>query len=371
MYYRDTYAKIDLDAITHNIHVVQSKTNKKLFAVLKANGYGHSDFYVAKTAMKAGCTMVAVSSLDEALALRRQGFYSQILILGHIRPSDVETAIEHQITIPVVSLDWLYQVIQLNPELNGLLFHIKVDTGMNRVGIKHIEEIKEAISLIHKHNGIVEGIFTHYACADDEDKTMCDTQFSKFKEVVLNCGYTFKWVHCENSAAILSYEDELTNAARLGLVMYGVSPVSGEFDLIPALSLKSHLVRVETIKKGETVGYGATYTADEDCIVGTLPIGYADGFLRANQGRYLYCQGEWCEVIGRVCMDQCMIKLPKMFEVGTAVEIISKNNPVTKMAKELNTIPYEVLCLLSDRIPRKILKNKQQIAVVNKRLREF
>ena len=113
MYYRDTYAKIDLDAIAHNIRVVQSKTNKKLFAVLKANGYGHSDFYVAKTAMKNGCAMVAVSSLDEALALRRQGFYSQILILGHIRPTDVETAIEHQITIPVVSLDWLHQVIQI------------------------------------------------------------------------------------------------------------------------------------------------------------------------------------------------------------------------------------------------------------------
>lgn len=371
MYYRDTYAKIDLDAIAHNIHVIQSNTNKKLIAVMKANGYGHSDFYVAKTAMKAGCSMVAVSSLDEALALRRQGFYSQILILGHIRPSDVETAIEHQITIPVVSMDWLIQVVELNPDLNHLLFHIKIDTGMNRVGIKHIHEVKGAIKTIEEHNGIVEGIFTHYASADEEDKTMCDEQFSKFKEIVLNCNYDFKWIHCENSAAILSYEDDLTNIARLGLAMYGVSPVPGNFDLIPALSLKSHLVRVEEVKQGETVGYGATYTADEDCIIGTLPIGYADGFLRANQGRYLYCQGEWCEVVGRVCMDQCMIKLPKMFKVGTAVEIISINNPVTKMAKELNTIPYEVLCLLSDRIPRKILKNKQQIAVVNKRLREF
>lgn len=371
MYYRDTIAQINLDAIEHNIQYIQRKTPKRLIAVLKANGYGHSDFYVAKSAMEMGCVMVAVSSLDEALALRKQGFLSQILILGHIRPCDIQTAINQNITIPIISLDWLKSVVSCNSDLNHLLFHIKIDTGMNRVGLKTTNEVLEAIELVQKHNGLIEGIFTHYACADEESKEMCDSQFEQFKTIVLDSHFDFKWIHCENSAAILSYDDNFTNAARLGLAMYGVSPIVGEYDLIPALTLKTHIVRIQEIKKGETVGYGATYTADEDCFIATLPIGYADGFLRANQGRYLYCQGEWLEVVGRVCMDQCMVKSSKKFDVGTTVEIISIHTPVTKMAKELNTIPYEVLCLLSDRIPRKIMKNNQQIALINARLREF
>ena len=371
MYYRDTYAKIDCDAIKHNIEFVQSKTKQSLIAVLKANGYGHSDYWVAKTAMKAGCVMVAVSSLDEALALRRQGFYDQILVLGHIRPWDIEAAMEHHITVSVISLEWLDEIIYKKNDLRNLHFHIKVDTGMNRIGLKNASDVKKAISSILEHNGIVEGIFTHYACADSDDKSMCMNQLDLFKDIVSTCNYDFKWIHAENSAAALSFKDDFTNAARLGLVMYGISPVEENHDLIPALSLISHLVHVKKIKKGETVGYGATYTADEDCIIGTLPIGYADGFMRANQGRKLYCRGEWVEVVGRVCMDQCMVKLPYEIEVGASVEIISNNNPITKMANELNTIPYEILCILSDRIPRKIYMNHQQIAIINNRLHEF
>lgn len=370
MYYRDTYIKINCDAIAHNIQTIQNITKKQLIAVVKANAYGHGDYWVANIAMNNGCVMVAVSSLDEALSLRKQGFNAQILVLGHVRPTDIQIAIDYQITIPVISLDWLHEVIHFNQDLQELCLHIKVDTGMNRVGIKSLDEVLETISIIDKHHGILEGIFTHYACADDEDKQMCDSQYNKFKELVLNCNYPFKWVHCENSAAILSYEDNLTNAARCGLVMYGISPLQESFDLKPALSLTSHLVRVQHVKKGEIVGYGATYCADEDCIIGTLPIGYADGFLRINQGRFLYCEGEWIEVVGRVCMDQCMVKLPKVFRVGTPIEILSENNPVTKMANELNTIPYEVLCMLSDRIPRRIYINNQQVAIINKRLHD-
>lgn len=371
MYYRDTYAKIDCDAIFQNLKCIQNRVNQSLIAVLKANGYGHSDYWVAKTAMQAGCVMVAVSSLDEALALRRQGFYDQILVLGHIRPWDIDTAIEHHITVSVVSLDWLKDILQQNHDLRNLVFHIKVDTGMNRIGVKSLEEVKESIALIHEHHGIVEGIFTHYSCADSDSKDMCDVQFKTFQDIVLKSGFDFKWIHCENSAAILSYPDTFTNAARCGLIMYGISPVEDSLELKPALSLISHIVCVKKIKKGEYVGYGATYQASEDCFIATLPIGYADGFTRANQGRFLYCEGEWVEVVGRVCMDQCMVKLSKEVPVGTPVEIISVNNPVTKMAQELHTIPYEILCLLSDRIPRKIYRKSKQIAIINNRLHEF
>lgn len=371
MYYRDTYAKIDCDAIAHNLSLIQKKTSKSLIAVLKANAYGHSDYWVAKTAMKSGCAMVAVSSLDEALALRRQGFYDQILILGHVRPKDIDTAIEHHITVSVISLEWLKEVCDIYPDVHHLLFHIKVDTGMNRIGLKELKEVNDAIDLIQKHGGIAEGIFTHYACADDESKERCVAQYLQFKNILSECDHSFKWIHCENSAAILSFEDDLTNAARCGLIMYGISPVFTKLDFKPALSLISHMTCVKQIHKGETVGYGATYKANEDCIIATLPIGYADGFLRVNQGRTLYCEGEWVEVVGRVCMDQCMIKLPHYFPCGTPVEIISRHNPLMKMAEELGMIPYELLCLLSDRIPRKIYCHGKQVAIINNRLHEF
>lgn len=371
MYYRDTYAKIDCDAIAHNLSLLKKKTSHALIAVLKANAYGHNDYWAAKTAIESGCCMVAVSSLDEALALRRQGFYDQILILGHIRPKDISIAIEHRVSVSVISSEWLKEVVALHPNLKHLIFHIKVDTGMNRIGLRNIGEVVEAVDLIQRHHGIAEGIFTHYACADSDSKEMCERQFDKFKQIVTSCNYPFKWIHAENSAAILTYEDTLTNAARCGLVMYGISPVATDLDLKPALSLISHLTCVKKIKKGEHVGYGATYQADEDCFIGTLPIGYADGFLRANQGRFLYCENEWVEVVGRVCMDQCMVRLPHFFPAGTPVEIISSHCPICEMAEDLHTIPYEILCILSDRIPRKIYYHQQEVAVINNRLHEF
>lgn len=370
MYYRDTYAKIDCDAIAHNLSLLKKQSSKALIAVLKANAYGHNDYWAARTAMESGCCMVAVSSLDEALSLRKQGFYDQILILGHIRPQDIPIAIEQHLSVSVISAEWLNQVVACYSDLRKLIFHIKVDTGMNRIGLKKIEDVHRAIDLILDHNGIPEGIFTHYACADSESKEMCEQQFYTFKEIISACEYPFKWVHAENSAALLSYEDTLTNAARCGLAMYGISPVKSDLDLHPALSLFTHITCVKRIKKGEYVGYGAAFQAKEDCIIATLPIGYADGFLRTNQGRFLYCSHEWIEVVGRICMDQCMVKLPYMLPVGTPVEIISKHCPVTQMAKDLNTIPYEILCILSDRIPRKIYYHQQEVAIINNRLHD-
>lgn len=370
MYYRKTYATINCDAIRDNLQAIQQITSKSLIAVLKANAYGHSDYWVAKTAMDQGCCMVAVSSLDEALSLRVQGFQDDILILGYVNPSDIPSTIQKHIIVSVVSYDWTQELIKQNPHLNGLRFHIKVDSGMNRIGLKNTDEINQVIQMIESHHGQVEGIFTHYACADDDKKEMCYTQYNHFNNIVSACNHSFKWIHCENSAAILSFPDTLTNCVRVGLIMYGISPVKTELPLVPALSLTSHLTCVKKVSKGETIGYGATYQASEDCWIGTLPIGYADGFIRANQGRHLYCMGEYIEIVGRICMDQCMVKLPYKMNVDTPVEIISSHLSVEQMANELNTIPYEILCLLSDRIPRIIYSNQQQVAIINHRLHE-
>ncbi len=281
MFYRDTYANIDCDAIAFNLQQIQTLTSQSLIAVLKANAYGHCDYWTAKTAIEQGCIMVAVSSLDEALSLRYQGFTEDILILGHIRPSDIDRAIANHFIVTVISADWIKTVAEMNQNFKGLRFHIKVDSGMNRIGMKSVDEVNTAVELIHDHHGIAEGIFTHYACADSFDKTMCQNQVHFFQDIVKNCSHVFKWIHCENSAAILDFQDSFTNACRCGLIMYGISPLPCSLNLKPAFSLYTHMICVKKIHKGESVGYGATFIADEDCYIATLPIGYADGLIRA------------------------------------------------------------------------------------------
>lgn len=370
MFYRDTWAEINLDALRHNCHEIQKLTNKKIIAVLKANAYGHCDTWVAKTAMEEGAAMVAVAYLDEALSLRKQGFTSDILVLGHIRAVDIPLALQYRITLTALSIDWLKECLELHHDLSALKFHLKVDTGMNRIGMKTADEVNEAIALLQQHNGIIDGIYTHYACADDDDLHYCEMQAHTFKEILSKLTMTPPWIHCENSAAILQFPDELTNAIRAGLILYGVSPISTSIDFQPVLSLYSKITCIKQIHAGECVGYGATYSAQGNEWIATLPIGYADGFVRANQGRSMIVDNEEVEIVGRVCMDQCMIKLNSYKPLGTRVEIISKQMPVTRIADELNTIPYEILCLLSDRIPRVIIENGKQKAIVNLRLHE-
>lgn len=365
---RKTYAMIDCDALAHNLKCIKKKTSKALIAVLKANAYGHGDLPVAEIAMREGCIMVAVSSLDEAIALRNQGFQDEILILGYVDPKDFDEAKKAHVTVSVISFDWIKELLVLHKDLSGMSFHIKIDSGMNRIGLKLQEEINTTIQLIEDHQGIVEGIFSHYACADEDSKDMCEKQFDFFKKIVLETHHAFKWIHIENSAAVVSYEDDFTNAARIGLVMYGISPVECSLDVNPVLSLVSHISCIKKVHQGETIGYGATYTANKECIIATLPIGYADGLLRANQSRCVFCDGEYAPIVGRICMDQCMIQLNHWVEVNTPVEIISQRIPLTAMAKDLNTIPYEILCLLSDRITRIFLQNGKEIKRINQRL---
>ncbi len=341
-----------------------------MIAVLKANAYGHCDYWVAKTVMEEGAAMVAVAYLDEAIALRKQGFTQDILVLGHIRDRDVAAAIQYRITLTALSLDWLKQCVAVCDDLQGLRFHLKADTGMNRIGMKSVEEINEAAELIQTHHGIAEGIYTHYACADDEGVESCEHQLSAFKAILDQLTFEPIWIHCENSAAIMKFDDPYTNAVRAGLILYGIAPIESTVDFRPVLSLYSRITHVKQVHAQETIGYGATYTTKEGEWIATLPIGYADGFLRSNQGRFVIVDNQPAEIVGRICMDQCMIRLPEYKPLKTKVEIISKQMPVTRIAEELGTIPYEVLCLLSDRIPRVIIENGQQIAVVNLRLHE-
>lgn len=367
-FYRDTFAEVNLDQLNANFEEIAHRAGKrKLIAVIKANGYGHGALYIAKEAMNFGFSMLAVSSLDEALTLRCEGIDADILVLGYTRVSDVSLAMYHNITLTATSLEWCRKVEKMMPS-NKLKVHLKVDSGMNRLGMKSLEDVKEAITLLEEKQICVDGIFTHYACSDEEKEEMNQKQYYVFESIVEALKYPFNYVHSSNSdATIRQFKENVTNAVRVGLVMYGITDYDEKIK--PILSLYTRLTHIHQVNQEEGVGYSQTYHPSGEEWIGTVPIGYADGWIRSNQGRMAYIGDEPCEFVGRICMDQAMIRLSKEYPVDTLVELIGLHCPLTRVAKELNTITYEIVCLLTDRVPRVYRKNGEIVAIDNPRMR--
>ena len=367
-YYRDTWAEIDLDAITHNVKQIKDlHPTKEIFAVVKANGYGHGDAEVSKVAIEAGVSCLAVSGLDEALRLRNSGIEVPILVLGMTRLKDVPLAAENNISLTAHDEMWIEHLVSL-PLTTPIKVHLKIDSGMHRLGLMTEEQVQKNFNRLKTAPMVeVEGIFTHMATADS-DKEYLGHQIETFKRLIANLDLSdVKYVHLENTATLLQKEFDFDHGIRLGLGLYGINPdkefIPIEFELKPALKLLSNLVQVKKIKKGDKVGYGATYEAQEDEWIGVVPIGYADGWTRSHQGRHVIVNGYECEIIGRVCMDQMMIRLPKQFPMGTEVTLIGDGMPVERVAAEVGTISYEILCLISDRVPRVYKQGGKTIAV--------
>ena len=367
-YYRDTWAEIDLDAITHNVKQIKDlHPTKEIFAVVKANGYGHGDAEVSKVAIEAGDSWLAVSGLDEALRLRNSGIEVPILVLGMTRLKDVLLAAENNISLTAHDEMWIEHLVSL-PLKTPVKVHLKIDSGMHRLGLMTEEQVQKNFNRLKTAPMVeVEGVFTHMATADS-DKEYLGHQIETFKRLIANLDLSdVKYVHLENTATLLQKEFDFDHGIRLGLGLYGINPdkefIPIEFELRPALKLLSNLVQVKKIKKGDKVGYGATYEAQEDEWIGVVPIGYADGWTRSHQGRHVIVNGYECEIIGRVCMDQMMIRLPKQFPMGTEVTLIGDGMPVERVAKEVGTISYEILCLISDRVPRVYKQGGKIIAV--------
>lgn len=367
-YYRDTWAEIDLDAITHNVKQIKDlHPTKEIFAVVKANGYGHGDAEVSKVAIEAGVSCLAVSGLDEALRLRNSGIEVPILVLGMTRLKDVPLAAENNISLTAHDEMWIEHLVSL-PLTTPIKVHLKIDSGMHRLGLMTEEQVQKNFNILKMAPMVeVEGVFTHMATADS-DKEYLGHQIETFKRLIANLDLSgVKYVHLENTATLLQKEFDFDHGIRLGLGLYGINPdkefIPIEFELKPALKLLSNLVQVKKIKKGDKVGYGATYEAQEDEWIGVVPIGYADGWTRSHQGRHVIVNGYECEIIGRVCMDQMMIRLPKQFPMGTEVTLIGDGMPVERVAAEVGTISYEILCLISDRVPRVYKQGGKIIAV--------
>lgn len=352
-HYRDTYAMIRLDYLKDNVETLYQKVKKPMMAIIKANAYGHGYQEVANMLKDdPHISMFGVATLKEAIDLRKLGILQDILVLGAIPLEDLDMVIEYDISLALFSMDYMKEIIGLFHHQKPVKVHIKIDTGMNRIGLKSKEEFETVYQICSKGIFQVDGVFTHFATADDEmQNDAYQKQLDLFYQII--DGYQFKYVHCQNSASMMYHDEPRSYLARIGIAMYGVDPAGEESkQLKQVMSLYSRVAMIKKIRKGEKVGYGLTYTASEDEYIATLPIGYADGFIRANQGRLVYINGHYYPIVGRVCMDQVMIKVDEHVKLHDEVEIFGEHMTLSRMAKELHTIPYEITCLLSERVER-------------------
>ncbi|MFT8320199.1 MAG: alanine racemase [Bacillus sp. (in: firmicutes)] len=376
-FYRDTWVEIDLDFIKGNIMRLKKRLrpDTRLFAVVKANAYGHGALQIAQTALLSGADYLAVAFLDEAIQLRKNGITAPILVLGAVRPIDTPIAVEYEITVTMLEADWLKKTAEVLDSNDTLKIHIKLDTGMGRIGLRKKEEIYEVECLLASHKNIkAEGIFTHFATADETDSIYVQEQLERFQKMLSCFSNKPSIVHCSNSAASLLYPEMQFNAVRMGISMYGLTPSLDIEKKLPyllkeAFSLHTQIVQVKKLQKGDKVSYGATYEASEEEWIGTLPIGYADGWLRKLSGQEVLVNGKRVPIIGRVCMDQCMIKLPCCMEVGTKVTLIGQQGndviSVNEIAAKLQTINYEITCSISNRVPRVYKNDGKIIDIIN------
>ncbi|MCE7794144.1 alanine racemase [Salipaludibacillus sp. CUR1] len=380
-FYRDTWAEINLNAISENVKNIKDNLPQdvEVMAVVKANAYGHGAEEVAREALSAGATYLGVAILDEAIALRKAGVDAPLLVLGLIRPEDVQKAAELDITITIFQKEWLDRAAGYLSEGDEVTCHIKFDSGMGRIGLRTREEKEELIkSFQAAPNFKVEGLYTHLATADEIDLSYYEKQQQRFSHMIKEFeelyGEEVKLKHCGNSAAALRFGTQCYNLVRVGIAMYGLSPSEAIKDLVnvplkEAFSLHSRITHIKKLPKGEGLSYGVTYETEGEEWIATVPIGYADGWIRANQSGDVLVNGKRAKIVGRICMDQMMIRLTEPVKEGTQVTLIGRNGgaflSVDEVARRLQTINYEIPCIISYRVPRAIEKNNEILKVHN------
>ena len=377
--YERAEAVVDLDAICRNLYHIkqQLKEGTRICPVIKTDAYGHGAVPVAK-ATEGMVDYFAVATIDEAVALREQGIQKPLFLLGFTPQNRFVDLFRFRVFPNVFRLSDASLLSQM-AEVMGqeLPIHISVDTGMNRLGFLPTEEALADITEIAKLPGLVmEGIFSHFVAADCADKTLANRQirrFTEFTEELKRRGVTFRLRHMAASAGTIDCRDAEFNMVRTGIITYGVFPsdeVDRErFDLEPALSLKSTIIYLKTVAKGETISYGATYTTARDERIATVPVGYGDGYFRALSNRgYVLIRGQKAPIRGRICMDQFMVDVTDIPDAaeGDEVTLIGRDGEscitVDELAELSGTIPYENLCDLGKRIPRVYVQNGTVVA---------
>ena len=376
-----TWAEISLNAIEHNYNVIRNKVadGTKVCCVIKADGYGHGAVELSQIYEKLGADFFAVSNIDEGIEIRKSGSKLPIVILGYTPVSEAINLAAYNISQAVFSLEYAKELSEKCVEEDCICkMHIKVDSGMSRIGFMcqefprdeySIEEICEACCL---PNLEVEGLFTHF-CVSDEDaegREFTNKQYENFihvRDSLKKRGVDISVVHCSNSGAIEDYPETCCDMVRAGIILYGLAPSSklaDRLDLVPAMTLKTVVAFVKEVQKGATISYGRTFTADRKMKIATVPIGYADGFIRQNaKDGYMTVNGKKAKIVGRICMDQTMLDVTDIEDVKTGDEVVvfgtGENGEPTadSLAENTGTINYETVCLVGKRVPRIYIKD--------------
>jgi len=364
---RPVWAEVDLDAVACNTRVLKAQANgAALMAVVKANGYGHGAVAVARAALTAGADRLGVICVDEGEQLRRAGIAAPILVMGHTPATDAARLVDLSLTGTVASRETAEALARAAAQRGVLLVvHLKVDTGLNRYGLAPAEALALADWLRDQPSLEVEGLFTHFASADEADKGYTLDQYARFRQVAEALG----WVpirHVSNTASLLDMPDLSLEMVRPGLGIYGLYPsgeVRRDLALVPALSLKSRIVRLNALAPGDPVSYGRAWRAARPSLIGLVMCGYADGLPRSLSSRgSVLVRGQRAPIVGRVCMDMCMVDVTDVPDVATGDEVVliggqgEEDISADEVADLAGTISYEILCGISARVPRLYLR---------------
>jgi len=372
---RAVWAEINLDNLAHNMRETSRITNKdtKISAVIKADGYGHGAVSIAQTLLDNGADKFAVATLSEAIQLRKEFDKTEIMVLGYTPSHLAKEVINNNIIQTIYSLEQAKEFSNIAIKMKkNITVHIKIDSGMNRLGMLCTEETINTILEISKLNNlIIEGIYTHFAVSDEIDKTYTKTQVKKFNFIVESLEKKNLYIpikHVSNSGAIIDLPEFNFDMVRAGIMLYGLYPSKTvdhkKVNLKEVMCLKTNIAQVKTIEAGEGISYGLKYVCKKQTQIATLPIGYADGFTRMLSGKVeVLVKDKKVPVLGSICMDQCIIDVTQLdVKRGDEVVLFGGNNnktSINSIARLLDTINYEIVCMVNKRVPRVYIKDKK------------
>ncbi|ACB83905.1 alanine racemase [Natranaerobius thermophilus] len=373
---RPTFSEINLDNLSYNFNRIREHVNnKKIMGIIKADGYGHGAVEIAEELLNQGVDYLGVAILDEAVELRKAGIAAPILILGYTPVEHVDVCLKYGITPTIYTYEMAEALSQTARKMGKTAFvHVKIDTGMGRIGIAP-ENSAEFVKNISKLPSLeVEGVFTHFSVADEEDKTYTQQQINSFEKALKMLedeGIEIPLKHAANSPATIDLPDAYFDMVRVGLALFGLYPsphMKEKISLKPVMSLKTQVSHVKQVPKGTSISYGRKFITEDESIIGTLPVGYADGFTRllSNIGEVIV-NGKRVPIVGAICMDQCMFLGDDVPEIGIGDEVViigeqdGTQITVEDIADKLGTINYEIVTMVDKRVPRLYLKNGKLI----------
>lgn len=377
---RPVWAEINLDHLAHNMREVRRLTKPEAIctAVIKADGYGHGALEIGMTLLENGADRFAVATLSEALQLKKKFPDVEILILGYTPNHLLSCVLDHQLIQTFYTFEQVSYFSNLAKEKKQTAkIHLKIDTGMHRIGMRvDSQTLQEIVNMTKLSNVEIEGIYTHFATADDEDKTYTQGQVELFNSLIADLndlGVDIPIRHVANSAAIIDLQEFNYEMVRAGIMLYGLYPsndvIKERVDLKPVMSLRAMVSHVKILEKGEGVSYGLTYKTSEEEKIATIPLGYADGFTRMFSGKAkALLNGHKVDVVGRICMDQCMINVTGLdCQQGDVITLFGEDNgeaiSIDDVAAYIGTINYEIVCMIDKRVPR-VYTSKGEIVKV-------